>query len=388
MMPDMPVPDAVELASRLVKAPSVSGSEGPAAQVLVAAMRDAGFDDARLDAVGNAVGIIDRGPGPTVLLTGHIDTVSLGDESAWEHPPLSGAVVDGRLWGRGSVDMKSAVACMVQAAAEAKDAGFRGRIIVAGSVLEETNGFGSMHLARSLDYDVVVLGEPSKLHLKLGHKGRVEVLATFTGAIAHAAQPDLGKNALEAAARYVAALEQVELPTSQVLGPATATPTRLVTYPSSTTNVVPGKAELMVDCRTLTGQSVEDVLTALRGASANGAVEFGVPSSTVVEPGGQTRESPHVAPAYLLAPDSATARTARTVLRGVLEEAAVPFEEGVWWFCTDAPHLSAGGRPVVGFGPGEEELAHTTRESVKVSDLVVATRAYRELALAYLGGTQ
>src|SRR5690606_36417565 len=149
MMPDMPVPDAVELASRLVKAPSVSGSEGPAAQVLVAAMRDAGFDDARLDAVGNAVGIIDRGPGPTVLLTGHIDTVSLGDGSPGDPPPVGGAVVDGRRGGGGAVDVKSAVACMVQAAAEAKDAGFRGRLIVAGSVLEETNGFGSMHLARS-----------------------------------------------------------------------------------------------------------------------------------------------------------------------------------------------------------------------------------------------
>ncbi len=388
MMPGMSVPTAIDLAALLVRAPSVSGSEGPAAEVLLAAMRDAGFDDVHLDDVGNAVGIIDMGPGPTVLLTGHIDTVSPGDESEWEHPPLGGDVVGGRLWGRGSVDMKSAVACMVQAAAEAKRAGFRGRLIVAGAVLEETNGFGSMHLARTLDYDVAVLGEPSKLQLKLGHKGRVEVAATFTGSIAHAAQPELGASALEAAARFVTAMGGIELPSSDVLGSATATPTRLVTYPRSTTNVVPGRAEMILDCRTITGQSAEDVIALLSGLAQNGDVEFSVPSSTVVEPDGRSRESPHVAPAYLLPPGSETASTARRTLKGVLADAGLPFAEGVWWFCTDAPHLSAGGRPVVGFGPGEEELAHTTRESVSVTDLEVATRAYRELALAYLGGAK
>ncbi len=391
MMPGMSVPsavDALDLASRLVRAPSVSGSEGPAAQVLLAAMREAGFDDVYLDEVGNAIGIIDGGPGPTVLLTGHIDTVSPGDSAEWEHPPLGGDVVDGRLWGRGSVDMKSAVACMVQAAAEAKQVGFEGRLIVAGAVLEETNGFGSMQLARTLDYDVAVLGEPSKLQLKLGHKGRVEVEATFTGAIAHAAQPDLGENALKAAARFVANMDEIELPVSNVLGPATATPTKLVTHPGSTTNVVPGRAQLILDCRTLNGQTPDDVIELLKRASPNGSVQFSVPTSTVEEPDGRTRESPHVAPAYLLPPDSETATTARSTLSRVLAEEGRDLVEGVWWFCTDAPHLSAGGRPVVGFGPGEEELAHTTRESVSVADLAIATRAYRELALAYLGGNR
>lgn len=388
MMPGMSVPSAVDLASRLIRAPSVSGSEGPAAEVLIDAMREAGFDDVYEDEVGNAIGIIDMGPGPTVLLTGHIDTVSPGDSAEWEHPPLGGDVVDGRLWGRGSVDMKSAVACMVQAAAEARRSGFEGRLIVAGTVLEETNGFGSMHLARTLDYDVAVLGEPSKLQLKLGHKGRVEVEATFTGAIAHAAQPDLGENALEAAARFVARLDEVELPVSEVLGPATATPTKLVTHPGSTTNVVPGKAQLILDCRTLDGQTADDVIALLKGVGINGSVQFSVPSSTVQEPDGRTRESPHMAPAYLLPPDSRTASTARSTLRRVLADEGMELVEGVWWFCTDAPHLSKGGRPVVGFGPGEEELAHTTRESVSIGELAVATRAYRALALAYLGGTR
>ena len=136
--------------------------------------RSLGFDSAYLDDAGNAVGVLDRGEGPTLLLTGHLDTVPTGDESEWPHPPLGGVVADGRLWGRGSVDMKSALACMAVGAAEAAERGFRGRLVVAGAVLEEVSGLGSIHLGETLDYDVAVLGEPSKLQLKLGHRGRVE----------------------------------------------------------------------------------------------------------------------------------------------------------------------------------------------------------------------
>jgi len=386
MMPSMPAPSALELARELVMTPSPSGEEGAAAEVLVAALRRLGFDEAYLDGLGNAVGVIDRGPGPTLLLTGHLDTVAPGDPSEWPHPPLGGVVADGRLWGRGSVDMKSALACMAVGAAEAAAAGFAGRLLLAGAVLEEVSGLGSAHLAATLDYDVAVLGEPTGLALKLGHKGRVEVVATFQGRIAHAARPELGENALEAAARYVAGLRGLELPASAVLGPATAAPTRLSTSPGGTTNVVPGSAELVIDVRTLPGQGAAEVLALLGSVAADDGVSFSVPTSRATRPDGGVEERPHVAPAYLADEGHEAVATARAALTRALRSSGRELREGVWWFCTDAPHLAVGGRPVVGFGPGEEELAHTTRESVPVADLEVAARAYRELALAYLGG--
>ena len=386
MMPGMPVPNALELARELVMTPSPSGEEAAAAEVLNAAMLAAGFDEAYVDDVGNAIGVIARGAGPKLLLTGHLDTVPLGDPEEWPHPPLSGAVDGGRLWGRGSVDMKSALACMVAGAARAAERGFAGTLIVAGTVQEEVNGFGSKHLGRTLDYDVAVLGEPSKLQLRLGHKGRVEVIARFTGAIAHAARPELGENALAAAARFVNALEGIEPPTSEVLGPSTVTPTVLRTWPDGTTNVVPGSAELTLDVRTVAGQGAEEVLALLRGAAPDAGVELVVPASPLEHPDGRVEEQPHVAPAYQLSPDHEAVATARRALSGALAAADRDLVEGVWWFCTDAPHLAVGGRPVIGFGPGEEDLAHTTRESVAVADLDVAASAYRELALAFLGG--
>lgn len=386
MMPTMSRSSALELARALVTTPSPSGSEGAAAELFLGAMRELGFDRTYVDQVGNAVGVVERGHGPTLLLTGHLDTVDPGDPSEWPHPPLGGVVAGGRLWGRGTVDMKAALACMAVGAAEAAQAGFTGRLVVAGVVQEEVNGLGSIHLAETLDYDVAVLGEPSSLRLKLGHKGRVEVKAAFAGAIAHAARPELGVNALEAAASFVTALKGLEMPTSPVLGRASATPTVMRTYPCGTTNVVPGLAELIVDVRTLPGQGPDEVLAALSELAPHGSVELSVPSSRVGVPGGGTEERPHHSPAYLVAPDHEAVSVARGALLRVMEQAGRRFEEGVWWFCTDAPHLATRGQPVIGFGPGEEELAHTTRESVAVEELEIAARAYRELALAYLGG--
>ncbi|HZW28287.1 MAG TPA: M20/M25/M40 family metallo-hydrolase [Trueperaceae bacterium] len=382
----MPVTSPLELARELVRTPSPSGREGAAAAVLLGALRQLGFDRTYVDEVGNAIGVVLRGSGPTLLLTGHLDTVDPGDPDEWPHPPLEGVVADGRLWGRGTVDMKAALACMAVGAAAAAAEGFGGTLVVAGVVQEEVNGIGSMHLAATLDYDLAVLGEPSDLRLKLGHKGRVEVLATFTGAIAHAARPELGENALLAASRYVAALERLELPASDVLGAATATPTGLRTSPGGTTNVVPGSAELVIDVRTLPGQGPDEVLALLASAAPDDKVAFSVPASTVTRPDGTVEERPHHSPAYLVGADHVAVETARAALQRALRGSGRQLEEGVWWFCTDAPHLALGGRPVIGFGPGEEELAHTTRESVAASDLDVAARAYRELALAYLGG--
>ena len=131
----------VALTRRLVAARSISGRETPAAEVLVAAFRQEGFDEAYVDPAGNAVGVLrcGGGEGRTVMLNGHIDTVPLGDESAWPHPPLSGDLADGRLWGRGACDMKAALACMVYAAKDAQE-GLEGTVVITGVVQEEVGG--------------------------------------------------------------------------------------------------------------------------------------------------------------------------------------------------------------------------------------------------------
>ena len=373
-----------ELARSLLRAPSPSGAEGPAAQVLLGAFHRMGFDRAWIDEAGNAIGVFERGDGPFVMLNGHLDTVPVGDESRWPHPPLAGEIADGRLWGRGACDMKSSLACMAVAAAAAANEGFSGTLMVAGVVQEEVGGLGARWLGETTSPDVIVLGEPSKLSLKLGHRGRIEIDVHLPGRIAHAAKAELGDNALYRAARWLAALEDLELPSGGPLGASSATPTRLVSHPVDGANVVPGRAVVTVDYRNLPDDALDDVLARLQALDPEATLQLSE-EHAVSENGAVERTYPRVNPAYLAPTDGRWTEAARAALREVLPKHDREFGEGTWWFATDAPHLATSGAVVLGFGPGEEELAHTTEESVPLDALRVATDAYRALALSLLG---
>ncbi len=378
----------VALTKRLIAAFSPSGCESPAAEVLLAAFRDEGFDEAYLDPAGNAVGVMYGGlgrAGRTVMLNGHIDTVPLGDESEWPHPPLSGALTDGRIYGRGACDMKAALACMVYAAKDAQ-AELGGTVVVTGVVQEEVGGLGARYLGETMKADVVILGEPSKLRLMLGHRGRVEVTVSLPGKIAHAAKNELGDNALYRAGRFLGELETLSLPSGGPLGGSSLTPTSLTSYPENGKNVVPGRAELTVDYRNTPGDEPEAILARLRGLEPSATLT--VPDEEAVSESGEVAYTfPRIVPVYAAREDHPDVETARKTLSKVMKDAGQAFSEGYWWFGTDAPHLvkTTADGVVIGFGPGEEELAHTTRESVPVEHLKLARQGYAALLRAYLG---
>jgi succinyl-diaminopimelate desuccinylase len=378
--------DEAKLAQSLVRIFSPSGAESPATSRLVSAFRDLGFDEAYLDEAGNAVGIIRAGEGPTLMLNGHLDTVPLGDEDEWSHPPLSGNVSAGRLWGRGSCDMKSAVACMTYGAVDARRRGVQGTLIVTGVVLEEVGGLGSYHVAETLRPDVVILGEPSKLSLKLGHRGRVELHGSVPGQNAHAARAELGANAVTRAAAFLTKLEDVVLPQGGPLQGSSVTPTRIVSFPEDSTNVVPGSAKVTLDYRNIPGDDPEDIMKRIQ--ELDDGIYWSIPVAESVTENGRVRHRTSTMVSSYLAPsENKAVNLAREIIKIGVSRSGVEFREGVWWFCTDAPQLSRFGAPVIGFGPGEEELAHTSRESVPLDHLPVARRVYADLACSLLAET-
>jgi succinyl-diaminopimelate desuccinylase len=372
----------VALTQALVRAVSPSGRERPAALALTAAMTELGFDEVSIDAAGNAIGVITRGAGPTLVFNGHLDTVPVGDEAAWPVAPLSGEIVDGYLWGRGSVDMKGAVAAMTVAAAAAAADGFEGTLIVSGVVQEEVGGLGARAFAAGRSADLVVLGEPSSLALHLGHRGRIEAQVTFTGRIAHAAKAELGDNALLQAARYALALEGVALPRDETLRGSTATVTQLDVHPKGGANVVPGRAVLTVDYRNVPADPPEAVLERLAAIDPRASVAM-THEHAVAEGGAVAMTFPRANPAYLVPDAHPSIGWAQRVLS---ESLGAPVPVATWWFATDAPHLAAMGAPVLGFGPGNPEVAHTTREAIALPELHAAVAAYRALARAFLIG--
>jgi succinyl-diaminopimelate desuccinylase len=376
-------PDVVDLTRALVRSESPSTRESPAAALLEQALLDLGYDRVWRDEAGNVLGEITRGDGPTLMLNGHLDTVPAGDPDDWQHPPFGGTLDGGRIWGRGACDMKGAIAAMAIAGAAAVADGFAGRVLLTAVVQEEIGGLGARHLAATQHADVVIVGEPSNLALMLGHRGRIEVHATFPGRLAHAAKAELGENALARAARFITALETLELPEAPRLGRSTATATQIRSFPEDGANVVPGRVTLTIDYRNVPADTRADAVERLQALDPGAAFEVPFESATS-ENGAVTLEIYRENGAYLV-PDEEPA--VDRALRALRAELGRDVPVSTWWFATDAPHLAAMGAPVIGFGPGDPELAHTQHEHIEVEQLHEATRGYRALIHAFLGGT-
>ncbi|MEZ4608512.1 MAG: M20/M25/M40 family metallo-hydrolase [Deinococcales bacterium] len=377
----------INLAQELLKHHSPTGQESAVAAYLVKVFQDLGFDEAYVDTCGNAVGIFRRGEGVKLMLNGHIDTVPLGNLGRWPYHPLEAHIADGRLWGRGASDMKAALASMALAAKDAVEAGFKGTLMVTGVVQEEVGGLGAWYLSQQHEADVVIIGEPSELRLMLGHRGRIEIHVTSEGKIAHAAKSSLGKNALYPLARFLVQLEGLELPRGGVLGGSSLTPTFLESTPKSR-NVVPGEAKLIIDYRNIPGDDEAQVMARLKALAPD--LHFEIPQEHFISENAQVSlTAPKTRIAFLSPGEHKLANLCRESLKHSLSHYQLSLAEGCWWFATDAPFLAQipNGRGskalVLGFGPGEQDLAHTTQESVRLEELSIARSCYKDLALAY-----
>jgi LysW-gamma-L-lysine carboxypeptidase len=172
---------AAGLLRRMLEIPSSSYQERALADYLAEAMAELGFA-AHVDTVGNVIGVIEHGDGPTLMLLGHLDTVT-------GHIPVRSE--DGKLYGRGAVDAKGPLAAMVCAAAGAVD--FPGRIVVIGVVEEETPGSrGAMAVRATHDRpDALIIGEPSGWStVVLGYKGKLDLRYTVTCPATHPSNPE------------------------------------------------------------------------------------------------------------------------------------------------------------------------------------------------------
>ncbi|MCD5408329.1 M20/M25/M40 family metallo-hydrolase [Candidatus Bipolaricaulota bacterium] len=359
--------DPQRLLTGLVRLPSLSGEEGAAADFLSRALRT--FCDVELGPGGAVMGELRRGNGPTILLTGHLDTVSPGDEEAWSVPPFSGEVREGRLYGRGAVDMKGAIAAQVAGAAQAL-AELRGTLLFAYVTHEETAE--GLVLGRVLDRlprpDLVVLGEPTDLRLGIGHRGRAVLRVEARGRTAHASMPELGDNAIQRLAIVLPKLLSLPLPRDPMLGKATVTPVSISSSPGGP--VVPDRCTVLLDRRLVRGERPDSVLSLYKELDLGVRVEIAREALTAYT--GEVLEVEEFFPAWLMDPQDPWVQRAQAALGNV------PLK--VWRFSTDGVE-SCGRRgiPTVGYGPGDERLAHQPDEHLPLADLEAAVAGYRRL---------
>lgn len=360
----------------LVRTPSPSGREGDVAALVRAEMERLGYD-VEVDELGNVVGTLDAGPGPCVLFDAHMDTVGVTDPGAWSADP-AGELRDGRLYGRGSTDMKGPLAALIHGAAAAPPRS--GRVVVSASIAEEMiEGFATVAVARRARPDVAVICEPSSRRVVVGQRGRAELIVEVDGRPSHSSRPDLGVNAVDAMADVLRAARELELPSHPQLGQAILVATDVISRPFPALSVLPDRCTVTFDRRTLPGEGEAEVLEPLRAAvdaavaphGATGRVEIGVDRFDAYT--GAPVEAPNFAPAWYTGADAPVARAALDALGA---------EPGLWVFCTNGSATAALGIATIGYGPGDETLAHRVDEHIELAELHAGARGYAALAAA------
>ena len=172
--------EVIQLCQELIRKRSYSGQEDNVAQVLATYFKNNSFDSIETDCYGNVVGCI-RGntEGPKILFDGHMDTVEVTDERTWTYPPFDAQIHYEKIYGRGTSDMKGALAAMAVAAADyaqKTERNFSGTIYIAGVVHEECfEGVAARMVSKMVQPDIVVIGEASQCNLKIGQRGRAEI---------------------------------------------------------------------------------------------------------------------------------------------------------------------------------------------------------------------
>ena len=255
----------VELCQKLVREKSCSGEESGVAERLREAFQELGFDEVFVDEFGNVTGLIrGRKAGKTILFDGHIDTVPVPDASKWLRNPFGGELMDGKIFGRGASDMKGALSAMVGAAgffAEDCRKDFAGCIYVAGVVHEECfEGVAARRISHRIRPDYVVIGEASELDLKIGQRGRAEIVVETFGKPAHSANPKAGVNAVYKMAEIISRIRSLHVSEHPILGQGIMELTDIKSSPYPGASVVPDYCRVTYDRRLLVGESQDSVL--------------------------------------------------------------------------------------------------------------------------------
>ncbi|MFP4624830.1 MAG: ArgE/DapE family deacylase [Gemmatimonadota bacterium] len=371
------------LARALIATPSVNPSlepggagEAEAAELVSGWLRSWGFQVQRVEAAPgrpSVVARLDRGPGRSLILSGHLDTVGTEGMTV---APFDPVVRDGRVWGRGSADMKGGVAAALAAARELAADPFRGTLIVALTADEEEAAIGCRRLVDDgLRADAAIVCEPTELAITPAHKGFSWIRIDFRGQSAHGSRPERGVDAIRHAGLFLSRLDELESTIAQrkrhpLLGSGSIHAGTI--RGGTAASVYPSSCELTLERRTLPGETpsavrseVEFLLAQLRSdvPSLNASLEV-----TLHRPGTE------------VPPDHEIVQRLSRALRDAGIEPRVTGMTA--W--VEASIFNAAGTPAVCFGPGSIGEAHTAAESAPVDEIDAAHQVLLATAREFL----
>lgn len=350
-------------------------------------MEKVGFDEIRIDPMGNILGRIGSGK-HVIMMDSHTDTVGVGDLREWKWDPYQGKVENGYVYGRGACDQRAGMASMVYAAKVIKDLGLLGdyTLWVVGSVQEEDcDGLAWIYILRELDIkpELVVITEPTSLQVYRGHRGRMEIEVHLRGRSCHASAPERGDNPIYRMAALVREVEELNqrLRNDPFLGKGTIAVTQIRSV-SPSLCAVPSTSSIHLDRRLTAGESKESALAEVRALPAAKEAEVEVlryeqPSYT-----GLVYPMEKYYPTWVLEEEHPAVEAAVKTCKDLTGEAP---RVDKWTFSTNGVgSMGTCGVPTIGFGPGDEADAHAVQERVAIDHLVKAMQFYAAFPLEYV----
>ncbi|HUZ51667.1 MAG TPA: M20 family metallopeptidase [Streptosporangiaceae bacterium] len=374
--------------TRSVHDPATGATERQAAILVAEKMREFGWEPLIEEVAPGRPNVVafvtgGGGSGPTLVFEGHTDVVTEGERGDWDSDPYSGEIRNGRLYGRGSADMKSGLAAALYAARAVQFAGpFPGRIAVCALADEEGMMLGAKQLARSgllADAAGVIVCEPEGGEICTMAKGAIRVKIELRGAMAHGAMPHLGNNPISAASRLLLKLEQLqstvraECAMSDGVEAMSMTPTVFLAGAMPQVNVIPSTSVLCLDLRTTPAVDHSGLLARIGDLAAGVTAATGVDITLEVL---DDRPAVDISPEHPLVVALAAAHVR-------VHGAPAPF--GIVPGTTDGTILTRdAGLATVVYGPGGKWIAHQADEFVSVAEIGQYAMVYAEAARAFL----
>jgi len=374
--------DIIQFLFDVVAIPSMDSQLKGVGERIAAEMRKLHYDEVRFDKMGNILGRIGSGS-RVIVFDSHIDTVGIGDPSAWEWDPFKGKVENGIFYGRGACDEKGSTPGMVYGLAAARDLcllnGWTAYYF--GNMEEWCDGIAPntfVEVDPKVRPDYVVIGEPTKMLVYRGHKGRLELKVVAKGHSAHAASNHLGDNAIYKLLPVIDGISKLEssLGNDAFLGNGKITVSDMqVKTPSI--NAVPDEATIFIDRRMTFGETKEEVVEQIRRLiPAEHKDSILIEELFYDEPSytGFVFPVDKYFPAWAIPAEHPLVQAGLTArkLMGLAEASA-----GKWNFSTNGIYWAGkAGIPAIGFGPGDEETAHTVHDCVPIEDVVKAAEFY------------
>lgn len=384
-------PQMVSFLREMIAIPSESAEEAAVVDRIRREMEAVGFDEVRVDGLGNVLGRVGCGS-RVIAMDAHIDTVGVGDAEAWDFDPFAGKLENGVIWGRGASDQEGGMAAMVYAGKIIKELGLDGdyQLWVVGSVMEEDcDGLCWQYILgqKIIQPEVVVITEPTNLGVHRGHRGRMEMEIHVRGRSAHGALPELGDNAVYKMAPIVGEVERLNTRLEETADPFLGKGSCTVSEIRSTSVslcAVADSCTIHVDRRLTAGETEERAVAELRALPSVRAAGGEVRVLSYERPAytGLVYKTRKYYPTWVLPEDHPAIVSAMDVARTVLGKEP---ELGRWKFSTNGVAICGmHGIPCFGFGPANEVHAHSIQDQCPVSDLTAAAQFYALFPRRYL----